>query len=126
MEIAHRHGKQVVLHMCGLLFHLLDDIRETGCDGINALTPAPVGDTTVETVLDRYGEDFLVLGTSLPGGVFQLPNVTGSQIQEALQRYYTPRVKRANVLLCLGADGRATPLERFLAARDWYEAHGAR
>ena len=42
--VAHRHGKKLILHMCGLLADLLGLLAQTGMDGVNALTPPPVGD----------------------------------------------------------------------------------
>jgi hypothetical protein len=38
-----------------------------------------------------------------------------------LDRLYTPRIRRANLLLWLGADGLPTPLERFLWVGEWMD-----
>ena len=61
VDVLHRYGKIAVLHMCGHLKALLPAVRETGLDGINAVTPPPVGTTTFEDVLDAYGDDFSAL-----------------------------------------------------------------
>lgn len=121
VDVCHAHGKLAVFHMCGLLWHLLPDIRETGLDGINALTPPPHGDTTIEQALDLCGEDLIILGGIFDGSVFQATQVTREQLHRALEELYTPRVRRAKLLLWLGADGLPTPLERFLAVREWFE-----
>lgn len=89
-------------------------------DGANAVTPPPVGDTTVEHALDVCGEDFILLGAGLPGGYFTAPETTREQLHAALAALYTPRVRKAKLLLCLGADGRPTPLERFVDVGDWF------
>lgn len=121
VDICHAHGKLAIFHMCGLLWHLLPVIRETGLDGINALTPPPHGDTTIEQALDVCGEDLIILGGIFDGSVFQAPEVTRAQLHRALEELYTPRVRRAKLLLWFGADGLPTPLERFLAVKEWFE-----
>jgi len=122
--ILHARGKKVILHMCGLLKDLLPEIRDTGADGINALTPPPIGNCTFEQAMDALGEGMINLGGILPG--FQDPQATRPSIHAHLDRLFTPRVRRSNVLLWAGADGLATPLERFRAVRDWIEERGGR
>jgi uroporphyrinogen-III decarboxylase len=46
-DICHAHGKLFVPHMCGLLKGLLPELNETGVDGIEAVTPPPLGDCTI-------------------------------------------------------------------------------
>ena len=46
------------------------------------------------------------------------------RIGRALDAVYTPRLRRAAFLLWPGADGLPTPLDRFLAIRDWVERKG--
>ncbi|MDD5708716.1 MAG: uroporphyrinogen decarboxylase family protein [Kiritimatiellae bacterium] len=123
--VMHAHGRKAVLHMCGLLKNLLPLIRETGLDGINGLTPPPVGDTSVVDALDVLGEDLLILGAILDPSVFQKPTVSAAEIHAVLDGLYTPRVSGAHMLLWLGADGLPTPLERFLTVRDWMRDHAA-
>ena len=62
VDVLHRYGKIAVLHMCGHLKALLPVVRETGLDGINAVTPPPVGTTTSTMCLDAFGDDFLIFG----------------------------------------------------------------
>ena len=125
VRIAHRHGKKVILHMCGLLRRLLPIVAQTGMDGWNAQTPPPVGDMTVEDTMGMMGEDFAILGGVLDESVFQAPGAGKADIRRALDALYTARVRRANLLLWLVADALPTPLERFLAVRDWMEEHGS-
>ncbi|MEN6546353.1 MAG: uroporphyrinogen decarboxylase family protein [Armatimonadia bacterium] len=120
-DLCHTHGKLAVFHMCGLLRDLLPDIMATGLDGAHATTPPPHGDTTLEHALDVCGEDFLLLGGIFDGSIFQAPEVSKEQIIAALDALYTPRLRRANLLLALGADGLPTPLWRFEVVREWFE-----
>lgn len=124
IAVAHAHGKKVILHMCGLLRNLLPVIRRTGLDGYNAMTPPTIGDTPFEYALDVLGDDVVIIGGFLSGNVFQKPGVTKDEIWRALDELYTPRIRRAHLVLCLQADGIPTPLERFLAVRDWMEKYG--
>ena len=124
-DVCHRHGEKAILHMCGLLKDLLPAIGETGLDGINGLTPPPFGDTPFELALDQLGEDLIILGGILDGSVFLKPDVTEEDIRRKLDEIYSaPRIRRANLLLWLPADGLPVPLERFLAVREWMEQHG--
>ena len=124
VDIMHAHGKKVILHMCGLLRHLLPVIKRTGADGINAATPPTVGDTPFEHILDVMGDDCVLLGALFNPDVFQKPGVTRDEIWRELDVTYTPRVRRANMTLWLGVDGLPTPLERFEAVADWFRENG--
>jgi len=112
--------------MCGHLKALLPLIKQTGMDGINALTPPTVGDTPYEHALDVLGEDVLLLGSVFQPSVIQNANVVRDDVQAELNRMYTPRVRNAHFLLWIGVDGLPTPIERFLFVRDWFESQGAR
>jgi hypothetical protein len=123
VDILHQHGKKAVLHMCGHLKALLPDIRKTGLDGINACTPPPVGATFYEDVLDAYGEDFLLFGAILSPSMFHNPAVGRAELHAFLEQLYTPRLRQANMVIWLQADCAPTPLEKFLAVRDWMLAN---
>jgi uroporphyrinogen-III decarboxylase len=124
VDVLHAHGKKAVLHMCGCLKALLPVIRGTGLDGINAVTPPPVGTTSFEDVLDAYGDDFLLFGGILCPTFFHRPDLKPDEIRAFLDRLYTPRLRRANLVLWLAVDGLATPLERFLSVGQWMAQRG--
>lgn len=125
VEVMHRHGKLAVPHMCGRLKALLPAIRETRADGLNALTPPPVGDCPWEQAMDLFGDDALILGGIFNVAAFQKPGATEQEIRAEMERTYTPRVRRARLLTWFAADGLPTPLERFLTVRDWVDRRGA-
>ncbi|MCM8788391.1 MAG: uroporphyrinogen decarboxylase family protein [Candidatus Omnitrophica bacterium] len=58
VKIIKDAGKIAILHMCGHVKNLLHLIKETGCDGIHALTEPPTGDTPWELALDVLGEKY--------------------------------------------------------------------
>ncbi len=125
-DIAHAHGRKLILHMCGHLRNLLTTLAETGMDAVNALTPPPVGDCPFEHALDVLGEDLVILGGIFPPEVLHRPAVTPEEIHRALDTLYTPRIRRANFLLWVAVDGLPTPIERFQAVADWFDRNGGR
>lgn len=122
VEIVKQRGKTALLHMCGHVCALLGLIRETGCDGIHALTPPPTGDAPWEKALDVIGEDLIIIG-ALP--VFFASGPV-AEIGFELDKLITPRLRRANFVLCPGADGIRVDLERFYAVRQWMEKNASR
>jgi hypothetical protein len=49
VEVLHQGGKILICHMCGHIQHLLPMLREAGIDGVDSLSPPPIGDTELET-----------------------------------------------------------------------------
>lgn len=123
VDIMHSGGKKAVIHMCGLLYHLLDEIRETGLDGIHALTPPPIGDVSYEHVLDTLGEDLIIIGC-MDSAVFQKTQVTKAEIEDWLNMTFTSRIRKSNFILWPVADGLPTEVDRFYAIKEWMEKNG--
>jgi hypothetical protein len=61
-DICHARGKLFVPHMCGYLRGVLDDLRETGVDGIEAITPPPLGDTPLALAREALGPEVTLIG----------------------------------------------------------------
>jgi hypothetical protein len=123
VDAVHRAGKVAIIHMCGHVRNLLDQVRGTGLDGVHALTPPPTGDTPWELALDALGEDTVIVG-ALDPTVFAAGPLEG--IAAELDRVYTPRLRRSNFILGPFADGIPVPLERFQAIQRWMERNGRR
>ncbi len=124
--VCHRHGKKAILHMCGKLRDIVRELAETGLDGINALTPPPVGDLPFEEAFDALGDGLIILGGILDPALFQAPSLTRDDLWCALDALFTSRLRRAAFLLWLPADGLPTSLDRFLAVREWMKMNGAK
>jgi hypothetical protein len=60
-EKLHRAGKFVSSHWDGNCLPLLRYAKETGLDGIEAITPRPQGDVTLEEVKDALGNEMFLL-----------------------------------------------------------------
>ncbi len=61
-ELLHRGGKFVHAHWDGDCGPLLPYARETGLDGIEAITPRPQGDVTLRETKEALGDMFLIDG----------------------------------------------------------------
>jgi hypothetical protein len=61
-DICHAHGKLFVPHMCGLLKGVLPELRDTGLDGIEAITPPPLGDTPIGLAREQLGREVTLIG----------------------------------------------------------------
>ncbi len=122
VDAMHAAGKTALLHMCGHVRDLLPLIKETGTDGIHALTPPPLGDCPWEEALDVLGDDLIIFGLLTPDIFHALPP---AEVGPALDRLITPRVAASPFVLTLFADGIPVPLERFLLIKDWWETRYA-
>jgi uroporphyrinogen-III decarboxylase len=122
VEICHSKGKIAIIHMCGHVRNILYQIKDTGLDGIHALTPPPTGDTPWEMALDILGEESIIIGVLDPT-IFILGKL--DEVALALDELYTPRLRRSNFILCPAADGISVPLERFQAVSSWMNQNGA-
>ncbi len=60
-------GKYSFIHMDGTLRGLIAEVARSGFDVLEALTPAPVGDMTLQEMLDAVQPETIVWG-GLPGG----------------------------------------------------------
>jgi len=123
VETAHQYGKKAIFHMCGHLRQLLPLIEQTGLDGIHALTPPPIGNTPFEETIDQLGSGVTLLGI-LNGNIFHHPSATVADIWRLLDEVYTPRIRQANFILIVAADGLPTPRWKFDAVRDWMVVNG--
>jgi hypothetical protein len=61
-DICHAHGKLFVPHMCGLLKGVLPELAATGLDGIEAVTPPPLGDCPIGLAREQLGPNITLIG----------------------------------------------------------------
>jgi len=120
-RIIQAAGKPALLHMCGHVRDILHLIKETGCDGIHALTPPPTGNTPWEEALDVIGEE-LVIFAALDPSVFIRGKI--EDLGPSLDGLITSRLREANFVLAPFADGIRVEYGRFDALRRWVDANG--
>lgn len=118
VETIKKFRKTAILHMCGHVKDILYLIKETGCDGIHALTPPPTGNTPWEIALDILGEDTIIIG-ALPPSIFLLNKIEDIPIY--LDSLITSRLKKANFILGVFADGIKVDPVRFYTIAKWIE-----
>lgn len=124
-SIMHKNGKKAIIHMCGLLKNLLPSLKETGIDGIHALTEPTVGDCRFEEALDALGDDLIIIGVLSPA-VFQGGYTTEEQIRLCVKKTLTDRIRNSHFILWPAIDGLPTPVWKLKAVRDAVEAYGIR
>lgn len=61
-QIAHAAGKLFVPHMCGHLGGMLDVLADVDLDGIEAITPPPLGSADLPEMRRRLGDVWLIGG----------------------------------------------------------------
>jgi len=61
-EIAHENDKTILLHACGLISDLIDDIINTGIDGITDMSSYPTGNVEFLDVRRQAGKDIILTG----------------------------------------------------------------
>lgn len=59
---AQKADVRSLVHMCGLLKDLMPLLKQTGMNGIHALSPAPIGNTSFEYAYQIMPKDFFALG----------------------------------------------------------------
>ncbi len=60
-DYLHKYGKYVHIHVDGWAKPILPLLRETGLDGVEALTVEPVGDMTLEDIKSTLGDEMVLL-----------------------------------------------------------------
>lgn len=94
VEILHRHGKIVSLHVDGRLRGIMDLLPETGLDVLDGVTPAPMNDFTVRDLAAAIGER-LRLWCGVPATMFCGSAFDGEAIRAFARRIldtFGPRV----------------------------------
>jgi hypothetical protein len=80
----HKAGKFTITHADGNVKALLPLFKETGLDGVEAVTFKPVGDVTIEEVKREFGDE-LILVDGIPYWHF-LPEVSMNEFDEITRK----------------------------------------
>lgn len=116
-QIAHEGGKTALAHMCGHIHDMLPHIRGTGLDGLNYVTPPPLGDTEWSEVFRVLGDDFIV-DAAVQCDVWMSPRSL-DEVRRNARALATEELLGRNVMLTAGADGiPGIPIERFTAVTE--------
>ena len=85
LDRLHSAGIKVVVHLDGTIRGLLPKLVESGFDGIEALTPAPVGDVDVDEIQDLADSESVILWGGVPGAMFS-PPYTWADMQRHIEQ----------------------------------------
>ena len=119
VEQLHSRGKYCHIHMDGSLKPLLPLINEAGFDGIEAATPLPQGDVTLEELKEALGDTILLDG--IPAVLF-LPEYPFEELQKFAYRV----LEMFSPNLILGVSDEVPPpadIERVRAVSEWVEGY---
>jgi len=83
-DYLHKKGKFVHCHVDGYAKPLLPFFKETGWDGVEALTPKPVGDITLEEIKEALGDEMILLD-GIPY-IYFLANVSYEKFKEFVRK----------------------------------------
>ena len=83
--IVHAGGKLFVPHMCGHLGGMLDVIAEIDLDGIEAITPPPLGNADLADMRRRLGDIWLIGGVAPSMYATAAPEAFAAHVRGALQ-----------------------------------------
>lgn len=88
----HRDGKYVTCHVDGYAAPLLPLLPETGLDGVEALTPKPVGDFTIEEMKKALGDMVLIDGIPFYHFLPHVPLEEFEAVTRKVIRLFSPRL----------------------------------
>ncbi|MBO3831843.1 MAG: hypothetical protein FGF51_00445 [Candidatus Brockarchaeota archaeon] len=83
-EYLHKRGKYVHIHVDGYAKPLLPLLRICGVDGIEALTPEPVGDISIEDIAMQLKDEIVVLD-GIPF-LFFLPSIPYETLEKFVKK----------------------------------------
>jgi hypothetical protein len=90
---ATEHNRFIHSHWDGNARHILRYLRASGLHGVEALTPEPMGDMSLEMIKDAVGDDLVVL--DLVPAIFFLPNYPMNDMLEFTRKVidmFAPRL----------------------------------
>lgn len=117
----HRVGKKTSIHNDGSLRGTFDLLSLAGFDAVEAVTPAPIGDISLENLREEAGPDIVIWG-GLPGALFS-PCYSEEDFESHLQE--TIRVFREDGRCVVGVADQVPPdglLSRIRRVREVVES----
>jgi len=61
-DIAHKNNKYILVHSCGLLKDIINDLAETGVDGLTDVAQFPTGNINLIDIRKKVSKDFILTG----------------------------------------------------------------
>jgi hypothetical protein len=119
-DVLHQHGKILICHMCGHIIHFLPMLQEAGVDGIDSLSPPPIGDTDLETYWEVLG-DHAILQAGLDVNILHHGSLAEvrAHVQDVLKRSHG----RHLILRSADEVPYGTPIENLTAVADEIQSY---
>ncbi len=83
-DYLHKRGKYVHIHVDGYAKQLLPLLKETGLDGIEAITPRPAGDVTLDDIKKAIGDEMIIID-GVPY-LYLLPEMKVSKLEKFVKK----------------------------------------
>jgi len=123
-KTAHKGGLQVILHSCGDIYQIFEDIINSGVDAINPIEPTTANpDYNIFDLYNRYGDEITFVGNVSPQ---DLAEKSPSDIMDYTKKLIKQIAPGGGLILSSGHSiNPAVKLENFLAMRDSLEKYGS-
>jgi len=122
-DVAHNGGLKVILHSCGDIYSVLEDIIKSGVDAIHPIEPTTANpDYNIFKLKEKYGDKLCFIGNVSPQDL-------SDKDPETIRNYTKELLKRVapggGFILSSGHSiNPAVKLENFLAMREVLEKYG--
>lgn len=124
IQQLHEAGKYSVVHMDGTLRGLIRQVAALGCTAIEAITPAPVGDLTMQEAREFVGPDTILWG-GLPS-VYWTSFVDESEFERMVRELLSVMTREPRYVLGVGDQVPPTALcHRLTQVAELVERYGA-
>jgi uroporphyrinogen decarboxylase len=122
-ETAHKGGIQVILHSCGDIYQIFEEIIKSGVDAIHPLEPTTANpEYDIFKLNDKYGDKITFVGNVSPQ---DLSDKLPSEITNYTKKLIKEIGPNGGLILSSGHSiNPAVKLENFLAMREALERYG--
>ncbi|MBD3351026.1 MAG: hypothetical protein GF364_06030 [Candidatus Lokiarchaeota archaeon] len=116
---VHKAGMKLMLHSCGNLNEILDDIISTGVDALHPIEPTAYMD--IFKIKEKYGEKVTLMGNVSPQDLQDKPP---DYIREYVRKLMSKLPKNGGYIFSSGHSiNPAVELDNYLAMRDEFKKH---
>ena len=121
---AHKGDLQVILHSCGDIYEIFEDIINAGVDAINPIEPTTANpDYNIFDLYNKYGDEITFVGNVSPQ---DLADKNPQDITDYTKRLLKHVALGGGLILSSGHSiNPAVKLENFLAMRNSLEKYGS-
>ena len=122
-KVAHKAGLKVVLHSCGEISKILDDVIKAGIDGLHPIEPTTANpEYNIFKLKEKYGDKITLIGNVSPQ---DLADKEVDYIMEYTKKLIKEVAPEGGYILSSGHSiNPAVKLENFLAMHEIHKKYG--